>query len=302
MTRPSSIEAWPRQATTPTETPSSFAGVGGLELFARRWAPDDTPRAAVCVVHGFGEHSGRYAGVVGPLTAAGYAVHGFDLRGHGRSEGRRGHIAAWSEYRDDVGLYLDHVQTQEAPGTRLFLYGHSLGGAIVLESGLRRGAGLPGVIASSPALRPAGVRSPVLESLASAVSRVWPTASLGMPLEDEALSRDPALVAATRADTLSHRRISARSTVESIHALAWTEAHAGMWRLPLLLFHGTADRIADPAGTIAFAETARAGGATDVELHLYEGSYHETHNDLDAPSVAADVVTWLDRHIMDALS
>ena len=286
-----------RSTTVPPEALSTFRSIGGLQLFARRWGPVGTPRAAVAIVHGFGEHSGRYENVVRPLTGAGFAVHGFDLRGHGRSPGKRGHIDAWSDYRGDVAAYLDQVRAVEAPGTPIVLYGHSLGGAIVLEYGLRGPDGLTGVIASSPALRPKGVRSPVLERLASVMSRVWPTFSLDVPLETEALSRDPARVDAARKDPLNHRRLTARATVSTLEALAWTEAHAGEWRLPLLIFHGTADRIIDPTGTVAFAEAARAGGATDVELHLYAGVYHEPHNDLDAAAVEADVVAWLARHL-----
>ncbi len=289
MTQPPIVEA--------AEASGSVEGVGGLELFARRWAPAGAARAAVALVHGFGDHSGRYVDVVGSLTSAGYAVHGLDLRGHGRSPGQRGHIDAWSDYRDDVDAYLDHVRSMERPGTALFLYGHSLGGAIVLEYGLRRTDGLTGVVASSPALRPKGVRSPVLEGLAAVTSRVWPTFSLAVPLENAAITRDPERLAAVNVDPLCHRRLTARATVATLDALAWTEAHAGDLRLPLLIFHGTEDRIADPAGTIAFADGARAGGAPDVELHLYEGGYHEAHNDLDRGAVMADVVDWLDRHV-----
>ncbi|HVQ22024.1 MAG TPA: lysophospholipase [Candidatus Saccharimonadia bacterium] len=286
------------------ETQGSFLGMGGLELFARRWAPSGQPRAAIAIVHGFGDHSGRYADAVEPLTAAGFAVHGFDLRGHGRSSGRRGHIDAWSDYRDDIDLYLDHVRSQETEGTPLVLYGHSLGAVIVLESVLRRHErsvavedGLVGVIASSPALRPDGVRSPVRESLAAGISPVWPTIAMNVPLENEALSRSPERVAGAKADPLNHRRLTARGTVETFRALAWIDAHAGEWRLPLFIFHGSADRICNPAGTVAFAENARAGGAPDVELQIYEGGYHEAHNDIDAAVVEADVVDWLDRHL-----
>jgi alpha-beta hydrolase superfamily lysophospholipase len=135
------------------------------------------------------------------LTAAGFAVHGFDLRGHGRSSGRRGHIDAWSNYRDDIDLCLDHVRLQEIAGTPLLLYGHSLGAAIVLESVLRRHEGpaevddgLVGVIASSPAA-PNGVRSPSSRP-GGGPRRGLATIALNVPLEDDALSRSASGVAA----------------------------------------------------------------------------------------------------------
>jgi len=297
LTAPTTEAPSPSSALSIDEVENEFLGADGTELVARRWAAVGTPRAAVAIVHGLGEHSGRYGNVVRPLTAAGYAVHGFDLRGHGRSGGKRGHIGAWSEYREDIDSYLGSVRIHESTGAPVFLYGHSLGGAMVLEWGLRRQEGVDGVVASSPALRPRGVRSPLLERLAGVMSRIWPSFSLDVPLENEALSRDPERVEAARKDPLNHRRLSARATVATLEALTWTEAHAGEWRLPLLIFHGTADRIIDPTGTVAFAEAARAGGATDVELHLYAGVYHEPHNDLDAAAVEADVVAWLARHL-----
>ena len=278
---------------------STFRGAGGIELVTHRWAPDGTiaPRAAVAIVHGLGEHSGRYGAVVSALTGRGFAVHDFDLRGHGRSPGRRGHIEAWSDYRDDLAAYLDHVQAQEAPGTPVFFYGHSLGGAILLEYGLRRPGGLAGVVASAPALEPKGVRSPALEALARVLSRIWPTFSLAVPLEEAALSRVPEVIEANRRDGLNHRRLTARAVVETLAAMAWIKSNAPAWQLPLLVIHGTADRLMDPDGSRAFVAAAHRGRGADVELRLYEGVYHEPHNDLEATRVLADVGAWLERHL-----
>jgi alpha-beta hydrolase superfamily lysophospholipase len=278
---------------------STFRGAGGIELIAHRWAPDGplAPKAAVAIVHGFGEHSGRYGAVVSALTGRGFAVHGFDLRGHGRSPGRRGHISAWSEYRDDLAACLDHVQAREAPGTPVFLYGHSLGGAIVLEYGLRRPGGLAGVVASAPALEPKGVRSPALEALARLLSRAWPTFSLAVPLEEAALSRVPAAIEANRRDGLNHRRLTSRAVVETLAAMAWIKSNAPAWQLPLLVIHGTGDRLMDPDGSRAFVAATHRGLGTDVELRLYDGVYHEPHNDLEAARVLADVGAWLERHL-----
>jgi len=286
-------------------TDSTFQGAGGLTLVAHRWGPTvvagaavgSAARAAVAIVHGHGDHSGRYATAVAALTARGFAVHAFDLRGHGRSPGARGHIAAWAEYRDDLAGFVGHVKSQEPSGTPVFLYGHSLGGAIVLEFGLRRPEGLAGVVASGPALRPSGVRSPGLEALGRALSRVWPTFSLQLPLETAALSRSGDVVAGNRADSLNHRRITARAATVTLPVLAWTAANASRWHLPLLVIHGGSDRIIDPQGSRAFAAAAQAGAGTDVELRIYEGGYHEPHNDLEAERVMGDVADWLERHL-----
>ncbi|MFI5254025.1 MAG: alpha/beta hydrolase [Candidatus Limnocylindrales bacterium] len=282
-----------------TPEDSTFQGAGGLRLVARRGAPraPAVPRGAVALVHGFGEHSGRYEAAVAALTTRGFAVHAFDLRGHGRSPGRRGHIDAWADYRGDLAAFLEHVRTQEAARTPLFLYGHSLGGAIALDYGLRDPDGLAGVVASSPSLVPTGVRSPGLEALGRALSRVYPTFSIKMPLETAAISRSPEILAANRADPLNHRRITARAATVTLRALEWTRAHAGEWRLPLLVIHGGADRIIDPEGSRAFVAAARAAGPADVELRIYEGGYHEPHNDLEAPKVMSDVADWLERHL-----
>lgn len=281
----------------PTDTPSTFLGAGALELFARRWPPEGSPRAAVGIVHGFGDHSGRYAAAVEAMTRAGYAVHAFDLRGHGRSPGRRGHVGAWSDYRDDLTAFVGHVHAQEVAATPVFLYGHSLGAAIALECGLREPIAIDGLVASAPSLVPSGVRDARQEALAAVMSRVWPTLTLELQIELAALSRDARLVEATRVDPLYHRRITVRTAAVGLATFEWTLANAGRWRLPLLAFHGAADRIVDPAATIAFADAARAGGAPDVTRTLYLGGYHELHNDIDATTVMADVVAWVEAHI-----
>ena len=273
-----------------------------MRLHERCWRRPPPPGGAgvgagvaLALVHGFGEHGGRYGGLVDYFVARGYAVHALDLRGHGRSPGARGHIDAWRQYREDLAAFLAHVAEAD-PGARRFLYGHSLGGAIVLEYGLHQPGPVAGVIASAPPLIPLGVRSPVIEAAARVLSRLWPSFSVRIPLETAALSRRTDDAEASVRDPLTHGRLSARATTETLRALAWTRAHASEWRLPLLVLQGDADRIAAPEGSVAFVAAARAGGAPDVELRLYVGGYHEPHNDLEAGEVLADVGAWLARH------
>lgn len=275
---------------------ATFEGAGGLRLHVQAWRPDGPPRAALAVVHGFGEHGGRYPGLVDELVGRGWAVHALDLRGHGRSPGRRGHVTAWREYREDVAAFLAHVRAGDAAGTPLFLYGHSLGGVIVLEYGLHGAGGLGGVVASAPALVPTGVRGPRLEALARIMGRIWPSFTVRLPLRPADLYRRPGDAARPR-DPLLHDRLSARGAAEAMAAIAWTRAHAGEWRLPLLVVHGVADRLAGPEGSEAFVAAARAGGAPDVELRLYPGGFHQLHDDVDAGAELVDVAGWLERHL-----
>jgi len=211
---------------------SKFTGAGGLELFHQIWQADASPKAHIALVHGIGEHSGRYPNVAAHFPPRGYTVHGFDLRGHGRSPGRRGHINAWSEFREDVRAYIRMISAQ-AEGKPVFIYGHSLGGLIALEYVLHYPDLLQGVIASAPAVGQSAI-SPVLIFLSRVMSRVMPTFSLQTGLDATAVSRDPAVVNGY-ADPLVHSFASARFGTEAMAAQAWTNAHAPDLKLPLLI-------------------------------------------------------------------
>jgi len=271
---------------------STFAGFGGISLFAQAWLPEARPRAAVALVHGFGEHSGRYANVVESLVPKGYAVHAYDLRGHGRSSGQRGLILSWGEYHEDTRIYLRGVMDQHA-GIPIFLYGHSLGGLIALEYALRDPAGLRAVIASGPTLGPPGV-PPFLLALSRVLSAVLPRFSLDARLEAAALSRDPRVAQAYKDDPLVHGRGTARLGAEFSRTVEWVQAHAGDLRLPLLILHGAADRLSPPAYSLRFYEQAGSQDKTRLEL---PGGYHEPHNDVDHARVLADVEAWIARHL-----
>ena len=272
-------------------TEGSFQGSGGLDLHRQSWRPSGETRAALAIVHGMGEHSGRYGNVVDALVPKGYAIHGFDLRGCGRSPGQRGHIDAWSQFRDDVRAFLCLVGEAE-PGLPLFLMGHSMGGLIVLDYVLRYSHGLAGTIASAPGLEPRGVAKPWMVGLAKVLTRVWPSFALDVELEAAAISRDPAVVEAYANDPLCHAKGSVRWGTESLAAIRWIKAHPGDLEIPILMLHGTADRLVSPAGTRDFFD---AVSIPEKELRLYEDGYHEPHNDVDHEQVLADVRAWLER-------
>lgn len=270
----------------------TFAGAGGLELFEQHWRPDGEPRAVLVIVHGIGEHSGRYPNVVNRLVSRGYAVYGFDHRGHGRSPGQRGFIHRWSEFREDVRLFLDWVRQRE-PNRPLFLMGHSMGGLIVLDTVLHHPEGLRGVVASAPALAQSGV-SPFLITLSKVMSAIVPTFSLDTGLDATAISRNEDVVKAYTSDPLVHGKATARLGAEMVATMKWTNEHAGEWQPPLLIVHGGADPIVPPASSRAFFERVPV---SDKERHEYEGGYHEPHNDLGWEQAVGDVERWLERHL-----
>jgi acylglycerol lipase len=273
-----------------------FRASGGLELFWVRWPSsvdsDRHTRGSVVLVHGLGEHCDAYPRVLNRLLPAGFTIYAFDLRGHGRSPGKRGHIASWDDYRQDLRAFVSFVQGR-APGPRLFLLGHSLGGVIALDYAMRYPEGLRGVVVISPALGEVGI-SPAKRALARVLSRLWPTFSLATGLDTTALSREPKVVAAYERDPLVHDRGTARLGSELMTTVKELHARAADLRVPLLIQHGDADRIAKIDGSREFVASA---GVPDKELRIYPGGYHQLHNDLCADEVTADLVNWLEARL-----
>jgi len=262
----------------------------GLTLFTRRWWPDRPARAVVLLVHGIAEHSGRYAYPAAHLLLHDVAVLAYDQRGHGQSEGPRTHVDAFGEYVDDLDRALAWARA-EAGGLPLFLMGHSLGGLVVARYVVdRRPEGLAGVILSSPALQLPADLSPLLQRVSGVVSRLAPrlrTVRLDLSL----LSRDPAVGRAYAEDPLCDKKgVRARLGHEILATTRHVRAHPEAFTAPLLLFHGTADRITDPAGSRWLYDHTPA---TDKTLNLYDGFYHETMNEPERERVLDDLVAWI---------
>lgn len=272
----------------------TFAGAGGVELFGQCWRPEQ-PRALVILVHGFGEHSGRYGNLIPPLTGAGYAVYALDHRGHGRSPGKRGHTDSFDDYLTDVRALIAVAQAA-LPGLPVVIFGHSMGGLIVLVYALRNPGDLAGVVASAPLLAKANV-SPILLTVAQLLSRVTPTFGLDTGLDPTTISRDPAEVARYTSDAQVHAKSTARAGSELMKAVDWAQAHAGELAVPLLLYHGGDDKLVPIDGSRRFFAAVQEGDKQFVEL---AGRYHESHNDSGRDELFALIVDWLDRHLAHA--
>ena len=272
-------------------TSAQFAAADGLLLTRQAWRPEAEPAAVLAVVHGYGEHGGRYRGLAEDKAARGYAVHVYDLRGHGRSAGRRGHLGRFSDYLDDTAVYLDAVR-EEQPGRPLILLGHSLGGLIAAAYVEDRPAqGFAGLILSSPFLRLGMPVPPLKLSAARLLSVVAPTVNVGNTVLAAALSHDQEVVKAYGTDPLNHHVATARWAAEVVAAQSAALSAAGGIRLPLLLLYGDADAVADPqAGRELFA----AAGSADKTSRCYEGYYHEIFNETGRAAVFADLAAWLE--------
>ena len=293
----------------------TFSGANGLKLFYQSWYPEATAisgesstpptgpavRGVLAIVHGLGEHSGRYGSVIKALNAAGYAVFGFDNQGHGRSEGQRGHINRWQDYRGNTQSFLQLVRQHE-PDAPLFLMGHSLGGLIVLEYVLRsaelsafQSLNICGMVVSAPAIQPtSGTASPIRILLARLLSGLFPRFTLKMGLKKCGLSRSQDIVEAMAEDPLAHPYVTLRWGSETLDTIEWVKANVEQLDSPILLIHGDADPIIAPAGSRRIFQQMQSSEKT---LKLYAGSYHEPHNDLDAEVVTSDLVSWLNQYL-----
>jgi alpha-beta hydrolase superfamily lysophospholipase len=242
-------------------------------------------------VHGVGEHSGRYPSVVGPVVEAGYAVYGYDHRGHGRSDGPRVHVDRWSEYRDDLRAQLARISAEQ-PGKPVVLYGHSMGSLVTLDYLVRGSDGLAGAIISGTALRPVGVGSPALIATARVLTHVTPRVRVSLHIKATDLTRDPAQVEIHGADPLLTDRATVRWGTESLDAVTAVEPRLSAIDLPLLVIHGEADPLNSVEGAKTLYEVA---SSADKTLRVYPGAKHEPHNDFGHEQVASDIVEWLDR-------
>lgn len=290
---------------TPTQLhpQGTFRGARDLQLFYQSWYPANLEslgqvKGVLALVHGLGEHCGRYCAVVKALTAAGYAVFGFDNQGHGKSEGQRGHIDSWQDYRNNVQKFLQLVRQQETTAP-LFLMGHSLGGLIVLDYVLRnaqstsfQALNIKGLIVSAPPIQPLeSTASSVRIMLARLLSGLLPRFTLKMGLNGGGLSRDQAVALQAAQDPLTHPYVTLRWGSETLSTIDWVKAHMHELQLPILLTHGEADPIISPVGSQEIFNQIK--GPNKV-LHIYPGSYHEPHNDLDAEQVVTDLVSWVE--------
>jgi len=266
-----------------------------VTFYMQGWEPEGKPRAIVCLIHGLGEHTGRYEHVGKALNDAGYALFGFDLRGHGQTGGPRGHIPSFDVAMQDIHQFVK-FQKQNRPGLPVFLYGHSLGGLFALAYAIQNPGGINGVIATGAALHSPLLEQKVKVAMVKVLGSLFPSMIIPTGLDPATISRDHSVVQKYVNDPLVHGKTSLGLGKTTLDAVNLCFTHATKFSLPLLLMHGKKDTLVYPSGSEEFA---RLAGETnkDVTLKLWDGLHHELHNEPEQAEVFKIMVEWLDKHL-----
>jgi alpha-beta hydrolase superfamily lysophospholipase len=268
----------------------TFAAGDGVPLLERRYIPAGEPRGEVIIVHGFIEHGGRYQPTAEALAARGFAVSVTDLRGHGRSGGARCWVRSFDDYLDDLDRCMNRPRNL-AGDKPLFLFGHSLGGLIAVLWCVERQPQLRGLILSGPALELPDTLFPWIKRLAKVGSMLFPRVRL-VRMGCRNISRDEAVVRQFRDDPLVfHGRFPVRTGAEIIRAGDIVRQRFREVRVPLLILHGTLDRVATVAASRALYEQAES---IDKRLCIYDGLYHEVLNEPEREQVLGDMIEWIE--------
>jgi alpha-beta hydrolase superfamily lysophospholipase len=259
----------------------------GTFIYAREWQAS-SPKAVLCLAHGLGEHIGRYEHFAKWFVERDITVMAYDRRGHGKSSGKRGHSPGIAALQDEVAQLLVEAETNYQ-GIPIFLYGHSQGGGVVLSYALHRHPNLAGIIASAPWIGLAFEPPAPLIVLGKLMRRLYPAFQQSNNLKTEHLSRDPEVVKAYENDPLVHDRITAANGMSMMEEGEWLLQQNGNFPSPLLLLHGSEDKVTSAAATQAFAERLEG----DVQFELLDGLYHELHNEPEWEEVLKQVEQWM---------
>ncbi len=261
-------------------------------IFHQCWLPEGEVKAVVILVHGLGEHSGRYQNVINALVPQGYAIHALDHIGHGQSDGVRKHIRQFDDFISTLHVFSDMVREQY-DAQPVFLLGHSMGGLIATRYMLDYQHEFTGAILSAPALKVDDSVTPLLILIGRILSIVLPRFGV-VPMGSAMLSRDPAVVQAYLDDPLVYSgKTTARLAAEIMVTMAYVREHRQSIDLPMLILQGSADRIVHPQGAQSFHDGV---GSQDKSLNVYDGWYHELFNEPEREVALADLLTWLDKH------
>lgn len=269
----------------------TFQSFDNLTLFGQAWIPEHS-KAVVMLVHGIGEHSGRYAKLAEDFNKQKIALIAFDQRGHGQSAGKKGHTPSLEAWMKDIENFIQKAKMEiknqaNTSNLKWFLYGHSLGGIEVLNYILKRQPKIDGAIVTSPAIELAFKPSAVKVLAGQIANLILPSITLHNELELKYLSHDQRVVEAYQNDPLVHDWISARTYASMTEAGQYALAHAAQLNIPLLLMHGSEDHMTSATASAKFTKSA----GDKCHFKLWEGMYHELHNELERGEVIEYIIT-----------
>ena len=276
-----------------TRAERTFDGVSGVRIVYDTWTPDSDPRAVVVLSHGLGEYARRYDHVAARFEKAGLVTYALDHRGHGRSGGKRMLVRDISEYTGEFATLVG-IARREHPGLRCIVLGHSMGGGIVFAYGVERPDDYDLMVLSAPAVAAQELVSPIMVFAAKILGVLVPWLPV-QELDVDAISRDPAVVAAYKADPLVYHGKVPTGVGRALLQVGETmPERAPALSAPLLVVHGSDDRLIPVAGSRRLVECV---GSTDVELKIYPGLYHEVFNEPERDQVLNDVVSWINSRL-----
>jgi len=272
---------------------SDFQSRDGLSFYVQGWEPEQKPKAVIALIHGLGEHTGRYAHVGEAFNKAGYALVGFDLRGHGRSDGARGHFPSTDAVMQDIHEFFEFLRKRYPMDTSFFMYGHSLGGLLTLTFVLKERPDVKGVIVTAPGLRSALQEQKFKLAMAKLLGTLAPAITMPSGLDPKTLSHDPKVVEAYVNDPLVHDKTSMGFGKSALSAIDFAFANASKFSAPLLVMAGSDDRLTYPSGGQDFVK--RVPG--DATFKLWDGMFHEIHNEPAKAEVLNYEIKWMDDHL-----
>ncbi|MGD8458181.1 MAG: lysophospholipase [Anaerolineales bacterium] len=271
----------------------NFKGVRDTAIYYQGWLPEGDLRGVLLIVHGLGEHSGRYGNIVEQFVPSGYAVYGFDLVGHGKSGGGREVVQRFEDYTDTLKTFYQMVAEWQA-GKPIFLLGHSMGGTIASFYLLDHQEDFDGAIISAALVKVGDSVSKTTIFMGKILSKIAPKVGV-LVLEVEGISRDPKVVEAYINDPLVfHGKTPARLGAELLSAMIRITAEADKIRLPIIIVQGEEDILVEPSGAQMLYDKV---SSVDKTLKIYDGMYHEVFNEPDRARVLKDVGAWLDTQL-----
>lgn len=274
-------------------TNSSFSAADGLDLFYQSWVSSE-PKGIVVLAHGVGEHSGRYQNIIDKMEGQGISFYGLDHRGHGRSEGKPGHINRFTDYTSDLKRFMEIVR-YEQPDHPIILMGHSMGGLIAFHYALQYPEDIEALILSSAGLIPVVPVPAWQQAMGRVLSILAPGFTMSTGLDAAGLSHDQCVVTDYLHDPLVHDKVSARWFTEFIKAGQTALQQAGKLTMPLLIIHGQDDPIVDHRGSL---QTVESAASPDKTCHIFAGLLHETMNESPAQreEVLDKISEWIIKH------